>query len=646
MPMTDRVIPKGIVDRLYRCRLPVVVALHIGATIAAFATAYAIRFEFDIPPEEVAVLSVTLPYLIIARVATYLYYGAFVASFRFSGLKDLWNLLKAQVIGTALLVCMLVFMKRIDEVSRAVIVLELILSICMINGIRFIRKFLIEFREINLSTPRKNVLVVGAGAAGVIILHEIQTKQNLDSHVVGFTDDDPHKRNTYIQGVPVLGKNDEIPELVKKYKIDEVIIAIPSAPYKEIMRISEMASRSLVSVKVLPGFDRLIRGGPFLGQLDEMKFDKILGRRTVKFSRESDIQNMERELKGKVVLVTGAGGSIGAEICMQAALFRPATLIAYERHENSLYELELEIREKHEGLNFVPIVGDILDLDKMRATLGGHGVDIVYHAAAYKHVLMMEREPNEAVRNNIFGTLSLIRLAREYDVAKVVLISTDKAVNPTSIMGATKRVAELMLQCHGDARTKMISVRFGNVLESNGSVIPIFKRQIAAGGPVTVTHPEVSRYFMSIPEAVQLVMTAGAIGQGGEIFLLDMGEPVKILDLAKHMIREAGLEPERDIEIRFTGLRHGEKLHEELYWVGEGIVPTENKKIMMLKPSGGHDWSKVMANVERLRSAVESGSHVETVELLKRIVPEAHISYMAPEPAALGRTRDLGGVSG
>jgi FlaA1/EpsC-like NDP-sugar epimerase len=335
---------------------------------------------------------------------------------------------------------------------------------------------------------------------------------------------------------------------------------------------------------------------------------------------------MKKEIEGKGVLVTGAGGSIGSELCRQVAHFNPRLLILLDRYENTLYELEIDLKRKFPNQPILSVVGDILDPVKVNEILSGNKVNLVYHAAAYKHVPLMEREPTGAVRNNVFGTLNVAKLAVENHVDKFVLISTDKAVNPANIMGTTKRVAEMIVQglSGNESGTKFIAVRFGNVIGSNGSVIPIFRRQIIEGGPVTITHAEATRYFMSISEAVQLVMTAGAMGTGGEIFLLDMGEPIKIIDIAAKLINFSGLKPGKDVEIVFTGLRPGEKLHEELYWQGEGIVPTENKKITMLKPNGLYP-DRLNTQLKKL----EESSHLSNIQgiytLLKQIVPEAKI---------------------
>jgi FlaA1/EpsC-like NDP-sugar epimerase len=387
-----------------------------------------------------------------------------------------------------------------------------------------------------------------------------------------------------------------------------------------------IARNAQVNTKVLPSLGELIQKEGMVGRLKDVSVDALLGRQTIKFKREADLHLMKQEIEGKAVLVTGAGGSIGSELCRQVATFNPRLLILLDRYENTLYELEIDLKRKFPNQPILSVVGDILDSAKVNDILSQNRVNLVYHAAAYKHVPLMEREPAGAVRNNVFGTLNVARLALENQVDKFVLISTDKAVNPANIMGTTKRVAEKIIQVlsGNGSGTKFIAVRFGNVIGSNGSVIPIFQRQITEGGPVTITDPEATRYFMSISEAVQLVMTAGAMGAGGEIFLLDMGEPIKILDIATKLIDFSGLKPGKDIDIVSIGLRPGEKLHEELYWQGEGIVPTENKKITMLKPNGLYP-DRLTGQLNELEELSHSKNIQAIFTLLKEIVPESKI---------------------
>jgi FlaA1/EpsC-like NDP-sugar epimerase len=504
--------------------------------------------------------------------------------------------------------------------------MEPIFNFVFTSGIRFLARFSYEYKLGTSSKVLKHVIIAGAGKAGVLVLNEIRTNAKMGIGVIGFVDDNVHKIGTDIQGVRVIGSTEDIPKLTDEYDIDEVIIAIPSAGYKDIARIVNIARSAQVNTKVLPSLGKLIQEDGMVGQLRDVSFDALLGRQTIKFKREADLNLMKQEIEGKGVLVTGAGGSIGSELCRQVATFKPRLLILLDRYENTLYELEIDLKRKFPNQPMLSIVGDILDSVKVNEILSENKVNLVYHAAAYKHVPLMEREPVGAVRNNVFGTLNVARLAAESHVDKFVLISTDKAVNPANVMGTTKRVAEMIVQglSGSGSGTKFIAVRFGNVIGSNGSVIPIFQRQIIEGGPVTITHPEATRYFMSISEAVQLVMTAGAMGKGGEIFLLDMGDPIKIIDIATKLIDYSGLKLGKDVEIVPIGLRPGEKLHEELYWQGEGVVPTENKKITMLKPNGLYP-DRLNAQLKELEESSCQSNVQGIYTLLKEIVPEAKI---------------------
>jgi FlaA1/EpsC-like NDP-sugar epimerase len=542
-------------------------------------------------------------------------------------MRDLLNISKSIFWGSVIFLITMVFVNRLQGYPRSILLLEPVFNFILTSGIRFSFRFLRESKVGVSSKIFKHAIIAGAGKAGVLVLNEIRTNRKLGIHIVGFVDDNCNKTATVIQGVPVIGRTEDIPKLANQYDIDEVIIAIPSAGYKDIARIVNIARSAQVSTKVLPGLGKLIQEDGISGQLKDVCFDTLLGRQTIKFKRESDLNLMRKEIQGRGVLVTGAGGSIGSELCRQVAYFNPRLLILLDRYENTLYELEIDLKRKFPNQPILSVVGDILDSVKVDELLRENKVNLVYHAAAYKHVPLMEREPTEAVRNNVFGTLNVAKLAAENHVEKFVLISTDKAVNPANVMGTTKRVAEMIvkgLACNGNG-TKFIAVRFGNVIGSNGSVIPIFQRQLAEGGPITITHAEVTRYFMSISEAVQLVMTAGAMGTGGEIFLLDMGEPIKIIDIATKLINFSGLKPGKDVEIVFVGLRPGEKLHEELYWQGEGIVPTENKKITMLRPNS-LNFEELFSHIERLKGCECFEDVNEVFNLLEEMVPEARLS--------------------
>jgi FlaA1/EpsC-like NDP-sugar epimerase len=609
---------------LMRYRLLFILLFQAFLVVVSYIASFYIRFDFYIPVSYFRVFYKALPLLLIARMVAYLYYKIHASSWRFVSIKDLMDTLKAVLLGSVLFVIQMVFIYRLEEFPRSVFILEALISAMLMGGTRFMIRYYCEFRGREKPKTLKYVLIAGAGKAGVMVLNEVRSNTRLGIHVIGFVDDNPYKKGTNIQGIPVFGRIEEIPELVKKHGIDEVVIAIPSASYKDIVRISEIAKNAQVETRVLPSLGKLIQDGTITNHLKDVSCHDLLGRRVIHFCRESDYKLLKRDVEGKAVFITGAAGSIGSELCRQVAQFRPRILILYERYENSLYDLELELRKAFPRLAFLPVIGDILDTEKLRTILVAHGVDLIYHAAAYKHVPMMEREPIEAVRNNVVGTLNVATVAAENGVEKFVFISTDKAVNPANVMGTTKRVAELIIQGLNGNGTKFIAVRFGNVIGSNGSALPLFKKQIAEGGPVTVTHAEVTRYFMAIPEAVQLVMTAGAMGDGGEIFLLDMGEPIKIVDLARDLIRLSGLEPEKDIDIVFTGLRPGEKLYEELYWKAEGVVPTDNKKITMLKPNGSPKQS-LFPKIDVLRESAEKSDVRGVLKLLKEIVPESTI---------------------
>ncbi|HUK99936.1 MAG TPA: nucleoside-diphosphate sugar epimerase/dehydratase [Nitrospirota bacterium] len=612
-------------NALMQNRFLIILFAQLILTALSFYAAFNIRFEFDVPGKYMHMFYMTLPLLLFSRVMTYYYFKIHSGSWRYVSMRDLVDTFKAIFSGSVLFLILTVFIYSLEEYPRSVFILEGLLNLTFIGGSRFLTRYYLESHDKGITKILKYALIVGAGKEGVLLLNEIRNNTRLGIHVAGFIDDNPYTKGINIQGIPVLGSTEDIPLLVKKHAIDEIIIAIPSASYKDIVRIMRITEAAQVKTQVLPNMEKLFHGGSFTSQLREVSCDDLLGRKVIKFSRESDRKHMDDEIKGKAVLVTGAGGSIGSELCRQIAPYGPRSLILYDRYENTLYDLELDLRREFPDLHLLPVIGDILDADKVDAILQQNNVDLIYHAAAYKHVPLMEREPVEAVRNNILGTATLSKLAAKNNVNKFVMISTDKAVNPANIMGTTKRVAELVVQSMNGGNTKYIAVRFGNVIGSNGSVIPLFKKQIAKGGPITVTHPEVTRYFMSIPEAVQLVMTAGALGKGGEIFLLDMGDPIKIVDLAHELIKLSGLEPGKDIDIAYTGLRPGEKLTEELYWKGEGIIPTNNKKITMLKPSGDQH-ANLGDRIELIGRYASKKDLRGIIKLLKEIVPESTIA--------------------
>ena len=466
----------------------------------------------------------------------------------------------------------------------------------------------------------KNVLIVGAGAAGAIILRDLQNTDKISTRVVGFVDDNPVKIGSYILGTKVLGSTNNIVEIVKKKNVNLIMIAIPSASAKTIKEITTKCLEAKCEIKTLPGLYQLVGGEVSVSRLRDVDVNDLLGREPV----NTNLDEVMSYIENKVVMVTGGGGSIGSELCRQIASHNPKQLIILDIYENNAYEIEQELKRKLPNLNLVTLIASIRDSGKMDKVFATYRPEIVFHAAAHKHVPLMETSPNEAVKNNVLGTYKVVKAADKYGVEKFVQISTDKAVNPTNIMGATKRICEMIIQAFAKrSKTCFVAVRFGNVLGSNGSVIPLFKKQIAEGGPVTLTHPDIIRYFMTIPEAVSLVLQAGANANGGEIFVLDMGEQVKIYDLAVNLIKLSGYEPHKDIEIKITGLRPGEKLYEERLMEEEGLTKTANDKISIGKPLD-IDEDKLFTTLDMLYNEAY-GESEKMKELVQELVPTYRI---------------------
>ena len=445
---------------------------------------------------------------------------------------------------------------------------------------------------------------------------------NIDYDIIGFLDNDPAKKGRRIHNVPILGFVDELEEIGARKSIEEAIVAIPSISGKEMRKIIYQCNDVGISCKTLPAISDILNGTIAISQIREIRIEDLLGREHVELNREQ----IRDYLSGKRVLVTGAAGSIGLELCRQIIKVGPGKIVLFERIENEIYNVEMEFAEKFPDVPYVLALGDILDTNRLEQVMNEYKPQVVFHAAAYKHVPIMEANPFEAVKNNVLGTLNVAEISAKYGVEKFVLISTDKAVKPVNVMGMTKRIAELICQgMNGEQKTKFIAVRFGNVLNSAGSVIPLFKKQILNGGPVTVTHPEMTRYFMSIPEAAQLVMQAGAMGKGGEIFVLDMGEPVKIVDLAKDMIRLMGLKAGEDIDIAYIGLRPGEKIHEELVSHTEEIEKTHHEKIMMVR-TPLVDWPHYRVEIDELLNTIKDLDSEKMRNILAAMIPENNLN--------------------
>jgi len=542
------------------------------------------------------------------------FFGLYRNLWRYASVGELLSIVYAVCVGAAFTIIIVYFISPL-RLPHSVSVLFPLLVIFFSGGFRFSQRVRQENSIFTVrNKDQRKVLIIGAGDAGVLALRELKKRDFNEGMPVGFIDDSRNKIDLHVQGFPVLGSREDIPEIVERYAVDEIIIAIPSASGDAIREIVEICKETKASsLKILPGVHDILSGKLTVSPIREVQVEDLLGRDPVSV----DLEEVAGYLKGQVVLVTGAGGSIGSELCRQISRFSPSRLILAGHGENSIFDIEQELK----GHPIVTEIFDIKDREKVQLVFARYQPSVVFHAAAHKHVPLMEGNPEEALKNNILGTYNLAAAADRTGVKTFVLISTDKAVNPTSFMGASKRIAEMVIQDY-DRRssTKFVAVRFGNVLGSRGSVIPTFKKQISSGGPVTVTDPNMTRYFMTIPEASQLVIQAGAMASGGEIFILDMGKPVKIVNLAKDLIRLSGLEPDKDIKIEFTGIRPGEKLFEELLTSEEGTSATKHKRIFVARPN--HIDSEVVAQL--LETIRERGSYLQRAEIedaIRQLIP-------------------------
>lgn len=590
---------------------------------AAVTLAYFLRFDFQIRPNFFALL----PYVIIIHLVIVLPALHIVKFYKrvwqYASIGELVAVLKAVTVSELLFAILHTALQMGFPdfiVPRAVYILTWALMLLGIGGSRFVWRI---FRDnyFKIQPHQQRMLIVGAGSAGALVARDLKHSPDSMFYPVVFVDDDPAKQSLEILGLPIVGSCEEIPEVVNRYNISMIIIAMPSVSKQRVAEIIDLCKSTKASIKILPGVSDFINGKASVKSLRDVDVEDLLGREPVKV----DMAGIADYVSDEIVLVTGAGGSIGSELCRQIAPFQPKELLLLGHGENSIYDIELELRKKYSGLNIKTIIADIQDVQRIEQVFSLYRPSVVFHAAAHKHVPLMERNPAEAVKNNILGTKHVATCAHEYGASRFVLISTDKAVNPTSIMGATKRVAEMIVQSLDKiSDTTFAAVRFGNVLGSRGSVIPVFKQQIKEGGPVTVTHPDMVRYFMTIPEAVQLVIQAGALANGGEIFILDMGKPVKIADLARDLIRLSGLEPGKDIQIAFTGIRPGEKLFEEILTEEEGTSTTKHDRIYVGKPA---DFSMdklfgTLNELERMAHIQNTSSQEQAIrELLESIVP-------------------------
>lgn len=598
----------------------------IQALIFALAgvVAFFLRLDFRLPALDLRYLAYAVPIWIVVKSIAFHIANLNRRGMRYVSISDIYRLIGTNLAGSAVS-CAIIVSIAPAGFPRSIYLSDFILSFLGTAGLRVVVRMIAEAAQCGpTETPEKRTFVYGAGDAGITLLREIRNNPRLAYRVCGFLDDRPDKEGLVISGVPVLGGGDRVKSLIAKFNVEMILIAIPSATGVEMTRILEVCHEANTECKTVPGLADMIEGNGLVGQIREVAVDDLLGRTPVRLD-ESQIRST---LEGKVVLVTGAAGSIGSELCRQIARFGPAGIVGFEVAESPLFEIDREMRRAFPRVPFYPEIGSIQNRARLDDVLGKYRPLVIYHAAAYKHVPLMETHVFEAIENNVFGTYNVAEAAAEHGVEDFVMISSDKAVRPTNVMGATKRIAELILLALQNGRTKYVAVRFGNVLGSSGSVIPIFKKQIAAGGPVTVTHPQMRRFFMTIPEACQLVLQASTIGKGGQICVLDMGQPVKILDLARNLILLSGLRPEDDIKIEFTGMRPGEKLYEELSTLLEDTIPTEHEKVRIFVGNGMPE-DDVQTWLESLRDICAARDISRLVVALKEIVldynPSVHL---------------------
>jgi len=594
------------------------IAYDILAVWLSSTLALVFRYTLDSNPIDPVFLNsikvFMLPSIVITIIVFYIF-RLYHSLWAFAGVTEMQNAVTACMVSAAIQGLGLYFTG--NPVPRSYYFLYALLNIAFTLVSRFAYRFARDVKHKHQNKKNGiNVMIIGAGEAANIIIKEIATSSFSRMVIRCIIDDDKNKWGNYIQGIKVLGGRDKIVEYANFYSIDEIFIAIPSAPRKVIKELTEICQETNCKLRTLPGMYQLVNGEVDVSKLRDVDVEDLLGREPIKV----DIDSIIGYVKDKVIMVTGGGGSIGSELCRQIASHQPKTLIVVDIYENNAYDVQQELKSKYPDLDLVVLIASVRNTGRMNYIFETFRPDIVYHAAAHKHVPLMEDSPNEAVKNNVFGTWKTAQAAATYGVEKFVLISTDKAVNPTNIMGASKRICEMIIQTfnkHYD--TEFVAVRFGNVLGSNGSVIPLFRKQIMAGGPVTVTHPDIIRYFMTIPEAVSLVLQAGAYAKGGEIFVLDMGEPVRILDLAKNLIRLSGYKVDEDIKIEFTGLRPGEKLYEELLMDEEGLKDTENQQIHIGRPIE-FDEREFYKQLNALKDAAQSES-ADIKYMIQEIVP-------------------------
>ncbi len=627
---------------LLRFRKPLIILAHIIAfsiaLLLSFLIAHKMKFERgwlvdQYPPMLLLCLLIKIPVFGIFR--------QYRGWWRYVGISDLIGITQASLVSTLIIVFLWFgtalkgtgfiseFLRNLSLTDQGVFMADLFGTVMILAALRMvIRLYYEEFRTVQVGKLRR-FLIIGAGNTGEALLRDIHRMSVVQYDVIGFIDDDTAKQGINIHGIPILGTVEQLPDICEKRNIDEIAIAMPSATHHQLRRVIQVCEGTKIRFRTVPALTDIASGKFRVSQIRDVDINDLLGRETVQL----DLELIEAFTKDKTVLVTGAGGSIGSEMCRQLCVFAPKMLLLIEQAENPLFYIERELRKQFPSVNIKAVVCNITDKMRVSQVFEEHAPEVVIHAAAHKHVPLMELNPTEAIKNNVLGTKTVADAADAYRTTNFVMISTDKAVNPTSIMGSSKRIAEMYIQnLNTESKTDFVTVRFGNVLGSDGSVVPIFKKQIAEGGPVTVTHPEMQRYFMTIPEASQLVLQAATMGKGGEIFLLDMGEPVKIVDLARELITLSGFSPGEDIDIVFTGLRPGEKLFEELSIEGEDMQRTRHPKISIWK-NIPMDRDRLHSGIDHLFALSKNDNRVAIIERIKELVPE-YIGNGANLPAS------------
>jgi FlaA1/EpsC-like NDP-sugar epimerase len=623
-------------SRSSRFRVPpraLICAAQLALVVFAGVVAFLLRLEFQLPLYALKQLHYALPLWAISKTLAFHYYDLDRGWWRNSSIPELIRCGKANLAGSAIGAALILLLAPAGF-PRSIYFLDLLVCMHASVGLRLLARFIgdVAFhRRHDPLAPR--ALIYGAGSAGTMLLSGLRSNSRLHYDVCGFIDDDRRKAGMKVLDLPIVGQGDNLAAIVAQLSIAEILIAIPSADGPHMARVMDRCHSAGVRCKTVPGLDEILEGTASAAQIRDVPVEDLLDRSSVKL----EVDKICDRLEGQVVLITGAAGSIGSELCHQVARFRPAAIVALDASETPLFYIQQEILERYPDVVFHAEIGNIKNRDRLDAVFAKYGPSIVYHAAAYKHVPLMEAHIFEAVENNVLGTYNLAVTAAEHGVETFVMISSDKAVRPTNVMGVTKRVAELLIRSLHSRGTRFVSVRFGNVLGSQGSVIPVFKKQIAAGGPVTVTHPDMRRYFMTIPEAVQLVLQASTMGKGNEIFVLDMGQPVKIVDLARNLILLSGLRPDIDVKIEFTGLRPGEKLYEELSTIEEHTLPTYHQKIKVFAGNGIPD--RMLARIKSLSELCGARDMRRLVLELKDIVPEYTPSSHVLTESAPGRSK-------